>query len=520
MKLTPSIIIHELKKRFHDVDTLCTETFNTFSLPRIWKPGMSFESGNFYICDGEEVPADPPEPSNIMFLFWQGEPSVSYECTGSFLIWFHDNHEIYSIMNSVQEIFSKYIEWDEILSRLEETVATPQQFLDASIHYIDLFVFVIDASFKFVADTLDTFELLSITPPPDFKRLIMPEMIQAGYNFFDSIREKREIFTYTEGPASHFFIGQNLFDGNIYIGTLAFMNWPRTLADHDKALLLHLSKYIEHSMSNSSINNSERIICLNDAVKDILNNKHIEKAELNLIMNNVGFHRNDHYCCAAIHISPDMNQVYVQYIIRIISEQIPGALPLVHEEMIAILINITYSKNKKCDAVEKLKSIAESLELHAGISGYFSEIFSSRRFYLQAKSAYYLGDESRGKETLYEFDTYSVPFMLKNCSGGLYPEMLWPAGFHRLLEHDKKSNVSYLESLRVYLEENMNGLAAAKRLNIHRNSFTARLDRLLELLDEDVDDKMVRFRLYLSFLILDQMKEREYHRETFMPLIE
>lgn len=170
--------------------------------------------------------------------------------------------------------------------------------------------------------------------------------------------------------------------------------------------------------------------------------------------------------------------------------------------------------------MEKLKSIVASLRSHAGISDRFSEIFSSRRFYHQAKHAYNIGSEAGGQETLYAFSDYYELFISKNCSGDLYPEMLWPVGFHRLIEHDKNSQVSYLDTLRVYLEENMNGLATARRLNIHRNSFTARLTRLTDLLGEDLDDPKARFRVALSFLLLDQMKEREYHRETFKLHIE
>ncbi len=107
---------------------------------------------------------------------------------------------------------------------------------------------------------------------------------------------------------------------------------------------------------------------------------------------------------------------------------------------------------------------------------------------------------------LYFFRKVRAGFVLKNSTGGLMPEMLYSEGFKRVLEYDKTASVSYLETLRILLEENLSISRTARRLFISRNTFLARYDRLKAVLQEDLTDPNVRFYLEYSLRLYEQQE--------------
>lgn len=67
-----------------------------------------------------------------------------------------------------------------------------------------------------------------------------------------------------------------------------------------------------------------------------------------------------------------------------------------------------------------------------------------------------------------------------------------------LVRHDDATGGALLPTLRAWLARNGQGEPAARELGIHRHTLAARLGRIAELLDADLDDAGVRARLWLA----------------------
>ena len=94
------------------------------------------------------------------------------------------------------------------------------------------------------------------------------------------------------------------------------------------------------------------------------------------------------------------------------------------------------------------------------------------------------------------------------CSCGEFAvEQLLSAGLHTLIEHDRQSHVSSLQTLKIYLQQQMNLSQTAAQLYIHRTTLLERLKRIKALLGEDLNDPDVR--LYL-LLVLQQLDTSAY----------
>lgn len=78
-----------------------------------------------------------------------------------------------------------------------------------------------------------------------------------------------------------------------------------------------------------------------------------------------------------------------------------------------------------------------------------------------------------------------------------------------LLEHDADNNISFLETLRIYLENDRNSSVAAKLLFISRTSFIARLKRIMDLIPESLEIPKVRVQYMLAFLLHDKYQTKK-----------
>jgi len=144
---------------------------------------------------------------------------------------------------------------------------------------------------------------------------------------------------------------------------------------------------------------------------------------------------------------------------------------------------------------QELSLFSRQSEVKFGISSVFSDLFSARLFYLQAMAALENGSILDPNETHYYFEDYALTELIINAQNDLPLEMYYSEGFQSLLEHDRTSSTSYLETLRSYLENNMSVTSTAADLHIHRSTLLERLSRIRKELPDNLEDPDVRLRL-------------------------
>ena len=75
--------------------------------------------------------------------------------------------------------------------------------------------------------------------------------------------------------------------------------------------------------------------------------------------------------------------------------------------------------------------------------------------------------------------------------------MYYPDGLRRLIEHDKDSSISYVDTLRTYLNNHMAVTKTARDLFIHRSTLLERLVRIRDILKEDLTDPDIRLQIQI-----------------------
>ena len=195
----------------------------------------------------------------------------------------------------------------------------------------------------------------------------------------------------------------------------------------------------------------------------------------------------------------------------------------VFEAIYFALTQARYTLDRKAAAASEKENAAEatrgasedssgsgSIPSGAGSAG--SSLGSTPQAYGSAVSLGGIG--TAGNPTLLHgisfFDEYALSYLIDNgCGGANYRQLCHPA-LLLLKDHDAKQNTSFLHTLSVYLECNMNAVAASKKLYIHRSSFINRMDRIVQLTEINLDYPMERLYLNLSLAAYQgRLEEKE-----------
>ncbi len=117
--------------------------------------------------------------------------------------------------------------------------------------------------------------------------------------------------------------------------------------------------------------------------------------------------------------------------------------------------------------------------------------------------------------SVFFFSDYALDEMILNSLGDMPAEAYFPRGLKEILSHDESSGVSYLETLKVFLEENLSFTSAARRLYIHRSTLIDRIERIEKELEIDLKDP--RQRLLLEIILRAMEIENTLTHEKQMP---
>lgn len=195
------------------------------------------------------------------------------------------------------------------------------------------------------------------------------------------------------------------------------------------------------------------------------------------------------------------------YICNLFETNFPNSIAFGYRHTVVGFIELSYYLGTHGEYQNRLShalhNLLEILQMSAGISNDFSDLENARLYHSQAEIAYKNGSITAPASRCYHFSSYALMEMISNSLGGLPAEMYYPKGLKNLLEHDAVSAVSYLETLQVFLEENMSYNRTADTLYIHRSTLTDRIARIERDLGLDLSNPNERLQLMILFKAME-----------------
>jgi DNA-binding PucR family transcriptional regulator len=154
------------------------------------------------------------------------------------------------------------------------------------------------------------------------------------------------------------------------------------------------------------------------------------------------------------------------------------------------------------EADHLLSIFPDEYEVRVGISSTFHRIELLREALSEAEDAVTVGSEIAPEKRSYSFEEYSIHIMLRRLAETEDITRYCHSAIPSLTEYDETYGTCLLPTIRTYLANGCSIKETAEALYLHRNSVIYRLHKIEELCGLKLDDPDTRFRLRLSFCIL------------------
>ena len=191
------------------------------------------------------------------------------------------------------------------------------------------------------------------------------------------------------------------------------------------------------------------------------------------------------------------------YLSAALEERHPGAMAFEFESTVAAFLPAAQAER---ETTAQLLPLLDKLGLICGVSGAFSNLYEANQAWFQASSALQNGLLQDGSCPVFYFQDYLLPQLLSGALAGRPSWVYYPDGLKKLKAHDENSQVSYLETLRVYLDNNLSVTKTAAALYLHRSTLLDRLAHITQMLGCDLKDP--DFCLTLGILLRAELQQK------------
>ena len=462
--------------------------------PLLWTGDLRIEAGGLYIS---EKPHSALYRDDVLAVFASADPmpevrSGVYVCASAA-----------QVFNFLQQLFDQYDAWAQRMNQLAMNQSGLKGLLEAAREMLVNPIIVLDGDFSPAIQSgemelsagnraavpdredIDAFAILKTDP-------IYTRQCNAG-----------DPFLYSEVLLGRRFWSVRI-DGLPAQHQLLLVESVAPLKSGDGMLLKSIVPLVRNAlMRNRSGSASDNRLA--DVIQQMLTDHTADQFRLSDDLARLGWKADHEYFCLALRLIRRENQgLSMQQIVSRIRRRYPDSCPLIHHEMVVCYFNATLlGKSIETISGELTVFIRDEL-LNAGYSrAMFGHKYLQRQF-IQAQAALEVGSRVQPHIWIHHFDSISMRFLLDEAVHRLPAEMICHPGLLALRAHDSESGTEYMQTLRVYLQQNLNAVRSARTLFIHRSTFLYRLERICEILDSTLDDPEEIAYLSVSYMLLDR----------------
>lgn len=467
-----------------------------------------FLEDHVYLATVEHLPHRPFIEKNAVVICI-GEGSVlTYYKQHAVVLMIRKKVDFYEAYQTVQRIYDTFARWESDALALFLGTPSVEDVLRCASGVLNGPVCVLDSAFQFIA----------AAPGPEKSDFSIPEVRGAldPQAFVSFLREKDVsmdihgafVLDMTEGKV----LCVNLFSPeDEYIGCLYIQRTDRNGAPGEAALAEMLAQMVEKAIAVNPALINDEMGTLREILRLTMNERPLMRSQ-KLLLRSKNY--TTPYRCASVHYTKAFSSLPAGYVCSVLEGIVPGSVFFEYQNTLFGLIPetaIAPEGRQNGDALRPLNDMIREMHLCMGVSNGFRDLYMLRTFYLQAEAAIENGRLLGEEKSIYHFADYALTEMITNALGGLPAEVYFPGGMRELLEHDKAGGISYLETLKVLLEENMSLSRASRRLYIHRSTLVERISRIEKelVLDLNDPDQRLQIQILLKVLALEEQAKNQ-----------
>lgn len=234
--------------------------------------------------------------------------------------------------------------------------------------------------------------------------------------------------------------------------------------------------------------------------EDVLSHTITDTISLQRGLDASGWKMDDSYLC--IRLVNDQRKIGYLSIIstcNYIEGKLSDTVAFPYKDGIAILVRNADQQ----DYMPQISYIIREGLLKAGVSNMFHDFKDAYYYYRQAELALEYGSNKNPTIWCHHFLDYILDYMLSRGTTELPAHVLCPEGLMYLKVYDSENDTQLYQTLQVFLDNERHATKTAKDLFIHRSTLFYRLDRILEILNLDLENQKNRLYLQMCLHLLE-----------------
>lgn len=483
---------------------------NVFDLERceIFCGGVVLQTGIVYLARAEQLPdtALIQEGSAMICI---GMPPDYYVHQPLRLLVLEQSVELAVLVNEVNRIFFEY---NTLEQRLQDSVNYGRSIQ----HMVDLIapyfngneVQVGGADFRMLAVSNKTCHVCEISgiEQPDKDGMIAPEILTYFKNdiYFSQIRDLHEPFVYGPSILICRLICMNVFRRGEYVCRVMVGEDSVPFRGYETGLIRFFAAFIQliYDLSNDTSDIIPRSLVA-DIFTDLLNGESVESYRLENSHIQRDWASPGPFLCATVMLSErDFYNRTIQYYCQLFNREYQGCCFFEFESAIVCVANLQYYGNSDEFFIKTYLEKFRDNYFRIGYSNCFSDILGLKSYYIQAKIAIRTGLNQNPMVWFHKFSDMVLHYMKERLTEELDGDYLCAPEVLTLREYDRENQSEYLQTLKVYFDNQMNAVKTAKDLFIHRATMEYRLNRIKELTSMDFKNPDQNFYINVSIRFL------------------
>ncbi len=458
--------------------------------------GEAFAENQLYVVRGDKLPASAQvKPGAVLMVVGPCHQLAFYtnRCT---VLHVTGSADVFSVFNQVQQLFDRFDGLEGKLEGILHSTASVASIVDAAARFLETPVLVLDPSFSVLASNqFDTEGDLDISLLGTFlssQKLAMQEREPMAMTILDKS-----------------LLCKNLYSNDEYLGSITLDYCCRRRRESDLPLLNYLAKVIVAALRRLPAVRGSQTNQVRAILSDLVDCISVGSSARSRLPRRRASRR---YVCVKIVLSSNLASIPHSYLCNRLESAFPESMAFVHIDAVvgALVLDEFEGEGGEERFRERLEEFVETVEASAGISNAFDDLEDIRFYYDQAAAALSAGQLYGQSLPCFFFKDYALVKLITNAFGEFPLEMYYPAGMRRLVEHDRENSVSYVETLRVYLQNNLSVTRTAQALFIHRSTLLDRIARIERELEADLrnpDDRLLLEILLKGRYVLGRLED-------------
>ena len=467
----------------------------SFGRPRLYEPGGTLLPGKLYLTYVQSLPRQLPVAGAAFICAGSTLPPELSSSGNQFLLLNH-SPALSQLLNMVQDIYDRFEALDdEITAELSKGPARDlRQIVKYASELLENPLSVTDASLNMVltAEASHTNGRLTFLPRDN----VNPFSFESYCMIKDACLLERELRKpYVSSIASQHGRAYcyNLYYRDIFLGCAWFSESNRKFRNSDFLLADHVFQQLQQAV----VLQLPHVNSPNNALHKLLSHDILSADEYDQFR----LPPEEAWALLRLKESPAGNSIPFDYMLAVLDTltEIKVYPAMFNGELTGLMRIPSGDEPAKRKAVlHYLRSVLERLDYICGVSNSFTDLDQVDTAYLEAGFALFHLQQQNLPTPVYLFRDCQLEYILSRICSELPLAELYSEKLLRLAAYDRTHSASCLKTLNLYLKTEMNATQTARLLFLHRSSLLKRLDKISQILGDDLSDP--RSRLYYRLI--------------------